>query len=164
MRAFVVESFDRQPVLRDVPPPVPAAGEVLIDIEACALNFADLLMAQGKYQERPPLPITLGMEIAGRVAATGDVVEALGVGDRILAFCSNGGLSEQVAIPADRCVALPSGMSAVEAAAFPIAYGTSHVALARRARQSSRRRAAPTNARLHERPAHSTWSTPIQRT
>jgi NADPH2:quinone reductase len=134
MRAFVVEGHDRPPAIRDVRTPVAGAGEVLVEVEACGLNFADLLMARGEYQERPPLPLTLGMEIAGRIAGLGPGADGPGEGARVLAVVGHGGLAETVAVPAGRCVPLPPGMAATDAAAFPIAYGTSHLALARRAR------------------------------
>jgi NADPH2:quinone reductase len=134
MRAFVVESFDHPPVMREVADPVPAAGELVVDVEACGLNFADLLMARGEYQERAEPPFALGMEIAGRVSALGQGVEGIGVGDRVIAVAGRGGLAERAAVAADRCAAMPGGMDPVDAAAFPIAYGTSHLALTRRAR------------------------------
>lgn len=133
MRAFVVESFDQPPAIRQVPAPVPAEGEVLIEVEACGLNFADLLMARGEYQERPSLPLTLGMEPAGRIIETGGGAGAPQAGERVVAFAGHGGLAERAVLPAERCVRLPADMTSVEAAAFPIAYGTSHVALQRRA-------------------------------
>jgi NADPH2:quinone reductase len=107
---------------------------VLVEVEACGLNFADLLMAGGEYQERPPLPLTLGMEISGRVVELGPEADGPGKGERVLAVVGHGGLAETVAVSAGRCVPLPAGMEATDAAAFPIAYGTSHLALARRAR------------------------------
>lgn len=131
MRAFIVDSHDALPRIGELTAPTPAKGEVVVAVEACGLNFADLLMARGEYQERPDPPFALGMEIAGRVEAVGDDVEAGLVGQRIVAFAGHGGLAEFTAVPADRCIALPDDMSAVDAAAFPIAYGTSHLALDR---------------------------------
>lgn len=134
MRAFVVDEHHRPPVIREVAEPSPAPGQVLVRIESCGLNFADLLMARGEYQERPALPLTLGMEFAGRVREVGPGVESLREGDRVVAVAGHGGLADAAVVEAERCVPIPPEMSAVDAAAFPIAYGTSHVALGRRAR------------------------------
>ncbi len=134
MRAFVVESYNSLPILRELTSPSPASGEVVIAVEACGLNFADLLMARGEYQERPELPFALGMEIAGTVEKVGDGVDADRIGMRVVAFAGRGGLAEFAAVPWERCIPLPETMSAVDAAAFPIAYGTSDVALSHRAR------------------------------
>lgn len=133
MRAFQIDTFGEPPVLRDVAVPEPAEGEVRLRVHACGLNFADLLMIKGQYQERPPTPFTLGMEMAGVVEAVGPGVSEPAVGTRVAAFGGTGGLAEAACVPAARCVALPDAMSYPEAAAFPVAYGTSHVALAHRA-------------------------------
>ncbi|SFP05764.1 NADPH:quinone oxidoreductase family protein [Tranquillimonas alkanivorans] len=134
MRAYQVVDTDASPQWRDVPSPEPGAGEVAVGIAACGLNFADLLMAKGKYQERPPLPFTLGMELAGTVEAVGRDVDALAPGTRVAVFAGHGGLAERGVFPADRCTALPDDMPFEHAAAFQVAYGTAHVALNHRAR------------------------------
>jgi NADPH2:quinone reductase len=134
MRAFRTHALDTPPVLDDAPMPDPGPGEVRLRIEACGLNFADLLMARGKYQEKPPLPITLGMEVAGTVDALGRDTVGPAPGTRVALFSGLGGLAEYGCFPADRCVALPDAMSATVAAGFQIAYGTSHLALAHTAR------------------------------
>lgn len=134
MRAVLLSDMSVPPQISDIPQPEPAPGEVLIDVVACGLNFADLLMAQGKYQERPPLPCVLGMEVAGIVSALGAGVSHLSVGMRVAAFTGHGGLAEKVACPAARCVILPENMSMTDAAGFLVAYGTSHLALCHRAR------------------------------
>lgn len=114
--------------------PDPAAGEVKVRINACGLNFADLLMIGGTYQETPPLPFVPGLEICGRVETVGADVDGLVPGDRIAAFCGHGGLAEHAVIDAARCFRVPEAMEDHVAAGFPIAYGTSHLALTRRAR------------------------------
>ncbi|MCI2400520.1 NADPH:quinone oxidoreductase family protein [Aliiroseovarius subalbicans] len=129
MHAYQITDYDSPASLTDVPAPNPGPGEVLMDIAACGLNFADLLMQKGQYQERPPLPLTLGMEPAGTISALGEGVTGLEIGTRIACFTSEGGLAEKGVFTADRCVALPANMSFQDAAAFQIAYGTSHVAL-----------------------------------
>ncbi len=134
MRAFQIISHDRPPELREIPEPEPGPGEVKVRIAACGFNFADLLMAAGQYQERPPLPATMGMELAGVVEALGPGVAAPLPGTRVAVFAGAGGLAEAGVFPAERCTPIPQAMSFAEAAAFQVAYGTSHLALTRRAR------------------------------
>ncbi len=134
IRAFQVSRHDADPALARIPTPAPAQGEVLIRIHACALNFADLLMAKGSYQEKPPLPFTLGMEVAGDVIALGPDTKGPPVGSRVAVFGGYGGLAEAGVFAAERAVPLPHDMSYVDAAAFLVAYGTSHVALTHKAR------------------------------
>lgn len=113
---------------------MPSAGEVAISVSACGLNFADLLMIKGSYQETPEPPFSPGLEVSGRIAALGAGVDGLRVGDRVAAFVGAGGLAETVVCAADRVTLLPDSMDDVTAAGFQIAYGTSHLALTRRAR------------------------------
>ncbi|HEV8033448.1 NADPH:quinone oxidoreductase family protein [Yoonia sp.] len=134
MRAFQVTSFDAPPALRDVDVPTPGSGEVLLDIAACGLNFADLLMAKGTYQDTPTTPFTLGMEVCGTVIATGDDVTSPGIGTRVAVFGGQGGMAEKGLFPAALCRPVPDTMPDVIAAGFMVAYGTSHLALSRRAR------------------------------
>jgi NADPH2:quinone reductase len=134
MRALQISQFGSSPGLRTVPVPVPGPGELLVRTAACGLNFADLLMIEGRYQDMPPLPFTLGMEIAGTVEACGPGVTGFAPGTRVAAVPGSGGLADFVCIPAARCLPIPQSMSFVQAAAFQIAYGTSHLALDHRAR------------------------------
>ena len=134
MRAFQVTAFDQPPSLVDVPRPSPAPGEVLLEIEACGLNFADLLMANGTYQDTPAPPFTLGMEVCGIVRETGDGVSEPTIGTRVAVFGGDGGFAEFGVFPAHLCLTLPDGMPSDTAAGFQVAYGTSHLALTRRAR------------------------------
>lgn len=133
MRAFVLSSTDHPPAVTDVPMPVPAAGEIRLNIRACGLNFADLLMARGQYQEKPDLPFVMGMEVAGTVDAIGEGVTGFTVGQRVAAFAGRGGLADFGCFPADRCLPIPDAMPFDQAAGFMVAYGTSHVVLAHRA-------------------------------
>lgn len=134
MQAFQVHSHDAAPMLQDVAMPSPKAGEIRVQIQACGLNFADLLMVTGTYQDTPKLPFTLGMEVAGTVDALGDGVSGFALGDRVAVFGGQGGLAEFGCFDARRAVRVPDAMSMVDAAAFQIAYGTSHLALDHRAR------------------------------
>jgi len=134
MRAFVLSTTDTPPSITDLPVPEPATGEVRLNIRACGLNFADLLMARGQYQETPDLPFIMGMEVAGTVEALGDGVTSLSIGQRVAAFSGQGGLAEKGCFAANRCVPIPDVMPLDHAAGFMVAYGTSHVALTHRAR------------------------------
>lgn len=133
MRAFQVTTHDEKPVLRDVPVPHPCPGQVLLEIDACGLNYADLLMSKGTYQDTPPTPFTLGMEVCGRVIAQGQGVTSPRIGDRVAVFGGHGGLAELGVFPAALCTRVPENMPSEVAAGFMIAYGTSHLALDRRA-------------------------------
>jgi len=133
MRAYRLADRATPPSLENIAVPVPKAGEVRLCIAACGLNFADLLMIAGKYQEHPPLPLTLGMELAGTVDALGPGVAAPVPGSRVAVFAGQGGLAEQGCFAAAACLPLPDSMSFTDAAGFQIAYGTSHLALTRRA-------------------------------
>lgn len=134
MRAFVVSDHGAAPTVQEVAEPTPGPGQVRIWIHACGLNFADLLMAKGTYQDTPALPFTLGMEIAGVVDALGDGVQAPAIGTRVAVFEGCGGLAEVGVFSAARCVEIPDTMPFEEAAGFIVAYGTSHLALTDRAR------------------------------
>ena len=129
MRAMQVTAYDEPLTLQELDMPVAAPGQVVVEIETCGLNFGDLLIIKGTYQEKPPLPFTLGMELAGTITQVGEGVTHLQKGQRIAAYTGFDGLSEYAAIPAAVCVPIPDGMPAVDAAAFLIAYGTSHVGL-----------------------------------
>ncbi len=134
MQAMQLLEFGQALVLQQIDQPTPGPGEVLVRIQACGINFADTLLVAGTYQEKPPLPFSPGMEIAGTITAVGDDVTTFSVGQRIVSYCGKGGMAEYINLPMENCLPIPDRMSFVEAAAFPIAYGTSHVALGYRAR------------------------------
>lgn len=133
MRALQLSRTGTPPELVDLPCPEPGPGEVAVRIAACGLNFADLLMIEGKYQDTPPTPFVMGMEAAGVVLSSGAGTH-LRPGDRVAVFAGQGGLAEAGVFAETRCTPLPDTMSFAQAAAFQIAYGTSHVALTRRGR------------------------------
>ena len=118
---------------KEMPTPVPAAGEVLIEIKAASLNFPDILIVQNKYQMKPALPFVPGSEYAGTVAAVGSGVTHLKVGQSVACLSGTGGFGTHTIAPADRCMPLPAGFSFVDAAAFIMIYATSHHALIDRA-------------------------------
>jgi NADPH2:quinone reductase len=134
MRAIQLERFGAAPVLRDIPLPDRGPGQVRVRIAACGLNFADLLMLTGAYQDTPEPPFTMGMEVSGVVDALGPGVTAPAVGTRVAVFSGHGGLAEAGVFDAARAVPIPDAMSFEQAAGFLVAYGTSHLALTHRAR------------------------------
>ncbi len=114
--------------------PVPGRGEILVGVRACGLNFADTLMIQGKYQERPDFPFSPGLEVSGEVLEAGPGVDELSAGDAIIALCGYGGLAERVVVPSGNAIRIPDGMDFATAAGFAVVYGTAHLGLERRAR------------------------------
>jgi NADPH2:quinone reductase len=117
----------------EVPSAAPGPGEILVGVRACGLNFADTLIIQGKYQERPEFPFSPGIEVSGEVLETGPGVDEFAAGDTVIAFCGHGGLAEQVVVPSGNAVRTPQGLDFVTAAGFAVVYGTAHVGLERRA-------------------------------
>ena len=134
MRAYQIPAAGQPARHVEIAVPMPKPGEIRVRIAACGLNFADLLMLEGKYQEMPAPPFTLGMELAGIVDALGDGVRGPAPGTPVAVFGGQGGLAEFGCFPAERVLALDPGISLAQAAALQIAYGTSHVALEHRAR------------------------------
>jgi NADPH2:quinone reductase len=118
--------------LRDVVVRAPNAGEVKIRLRAAAVNFPDILMVQGKYQLKPELPFSPGMEGAGDVVAIGASVARVGVGDRVVVGARFGCYAEEIVVPEQTVRALPAGMDYAHGAAYPAAYLTAYVALVRR--------------------------------
>lgn len=129
MRAWQIEQLGQPARLNTLNDPRPQRGQALIRIHACGLNFADLLMAEGKYQTKPDLPFIPGMECAGEVIALGPDTIGPAPGTRVACYCGHGGLAELACLDANRLIPIPDQMSYVDAAAFLIAYGTSHLAL-----------------------------------
>ena len=134
MRAWLVPSFGAEPTLGATVDPIPAKGEIIVRVEAVGLNFADMLSIDGKYQVRQAPPFIPGMELAGVVEVLGPDVDGPARGTRVLATCATGALAERISLPAARLTPLPDAISFAEAAGFPIAYGTSHLALTHKAR------------------------------
>jgi len=134
MRAFHVAAKGQKAALSDIAKPNPGPGQVRLEIAACGLNFADILMEKGTYQDTPEVPFTLGMEVAGTVDAVGPGVDPDWIGTRVAMFGGSGGLAEFGCFDVSRAVRVPDAMPFQDAAAFLIAYGTSHLALAHRAK------------------------------
>ena len=115
--------------LLDLPTPEPGAGELRVRVEACGINYPDVLIIEDLYQFKPPRPFAPGSEIAGTVEAVGDGVEGWAPGDRLMAVIGHGGLAEQAIVPAVRAVHLPEGRDVAEGAALLMTYATSYHAL-----------------------------------
>lgn len=119
----------------EVPKPVPKAGELLIKVEAIALNFFDILQCQGKYQEKHPLPFTPGAEVSGYIESVGDNEMDFTIGDRVLVtpLLPNGGYTEYVIVRPTEVFPIPEDLSFSQAAALFITYQTAYFALHRSA-------------------------------
>lgn len=109
--------------------PAPGADEVQLEVKACAVNFPDLLMIQGKYQFKPPMPFAPGGEVAGIVSAIGSNVTDCKVGDRVIAGARYGGFSEAMNVPAASIKPIPGNLSFAKAASYGTAYLTAWCAL-----------------------------------
>lgn len=135
MRAVLCKEYGppESLVLEEIADPSPAAGEVLLDVAAAAVNFPDVLMIEGKYQSQPPFPFSPGGEIAGTVTALGEGVSEWQVGDAVFGGISVGGFAEKIAVAANRLRAIPEGMSFAQASGISTTYGTSYHALKQRA-------------------------------
>src|SRR5262245_61860628 len=120
--------------LAELPDPVPGAGEVLIAVKACGVNYPDSLIIEDRYQFKPPRPFAPGGEVAGVVEAVGAGVTAYKPGDRVIGSLICGGMAEKVTVPAGRCTPMPASMPFDEASALVLTYGTSVHALKDRAR------------------------------
>lgn len=117
----------------DFPAPRAEAGEVVIDVVAAGVNYPDVLIVQGKYQTKPPLPFVPGSEASGTIAAIGTGVEGFAVGDRVIAFTGSGSFAAQVKAPAAQVWPVPDGVDLSVAAGIAITYGTSYHGLKDRA-------------------------------
>ena len=136
MKAVVCRAFGppESLTLEDVPVPrSPGPGDVRIAVRAAGLNFPDVLMVAGKYQVKPPFPFSPGMECAGVVTEVGAGVDAVRVGERVMAVPGHGAMAEEVVASAAQTFRIPDAMSFEQAAAFPIVYGTVRYAFSDRA-------------------------------
>ncbi len=122
-----------QLVIDDIDLPHPGPGEMRLRVLACGVNFADALLISGRYQAKPALPFGPGSEVCGVVDCLGDGAHDFAIGDRVLALTGGNGFAEYAVVRQSVAQAIPSSMSDEVAAGFPIAYGTSHVALTHKA-------------------------------
>lgn len=136
MRALICDETSGYEALRlgEMPEPVAGPGQLLIEVKAAGLNFADSLMSAGKYQVKPDLPFVPGLELAGIVRALGPGVTGHAVGDRVMATVDHGAFAALALCQAADAFPIPAGLDFPAAAGFPIAYGTSYGALVWKAR------------------------------
>lgn len=137
MRAWQVKQLadpEEALELTEVEKPTISKGKVLIKVEAAALNFFDILLCQGKYQEKPPLPFTPGAEISGTIEETAEG-STFKVGQRVITqpVLPNGGYAEYVVVDEDTVYEISDSMSWNEAAAMFVTYHTTYYALHYRA-------------------------------
>ena len=116
-------------VMEEIADPAPGPNDVLVKVAACAINFPDTLIIRDLYQFKPARPFAPGGEISGTITALGENVSGWAVGDRVIAGLGNGGLQEQVAIPAARLFLVPDDIDLVAASALLMTYGTTIHAL-----------------------------------
>ncbi len=131
MKAVIVRdfvAFDRAEVC-DVADPVPGAGEVVIAVKVAEVNYPDILVIEGRYQVKPPLPFSPGKAGAGVVETVGAEVSGLRPGDRVSFQVEYGAYAEKVVAPARNCVALPDGLSFEQASALGLVYQTAYFSL-----------------------------------
>jgi len=135
MKAVLCKAFGpaENLVVEDLDSPQIKKGEVLLDVHAAGVNFPDTLIIEGKYQFKPPFPFSPGGEAAGVVAAVGEKISHLNVGDRVMALTGWGSFAEQVAVSGQNVLPIPAEMDFTTAAAFSMTYGTSMHALKQRA-------------------------------
>jgi NADPH2:quinone reductase len=117
----------------EVAEPVAAPGQAVVQVEAAALNFFDLLIIAGKYQYKPEFPFSPGAEFAGVIESLGPGVEGFAVGDRVIGYARYGAAREKIAAAASRLIKIPAGLAAERAAGLIVTYGTSYYALKDRA-------------------------------
>ena len=131
MRALLCRAFGpiAQLQVEELPSPRPGPNDVVIEVQASALNFPDALLVQGLYQVKPPLPFSPGMELAGIIKEVGAEVRGVAPGDRVIASPGQGGFAEECAVPAARLTPLPAGMDFESGAALMVTYCTTLHAL-----------------------------------
>jgi NADPH:quinone reductase len=121
--------------LETVPEPTPPHGQVALCVGAAALGLPDVLLGRGRYQLRPPLPFTPGLEAAGVITAVGPDVDPARLGERVVGVPTlpDGALAEVTILPADGAYPVPDAVDDVTAAATHISHTTAHLGLHRRA-------------------------------
>ena len=126
MRAVEISQFGPPEVLKVVerPDPLPAAGEILIDVTAAGVNRPDVIQRLGKYPPPPGASDIPGLEVAGVVAGFGADVRGWAVGDPICALVAGGGYAERAAVPHEQCLPIPAGLTAIQAAGIPETFFT----------------------------------------
>ena len=131
MRAIRVSTLDGVDALtlEDIPSPIPGVDEVRLKVYVGGVNFPDLLMSEGKYQHKPTLPFTPGLEAAGEVIDVGEGVTRFKPGDRVMGFFDYGAFAEEAVVAEKFLMHVPAGMSWEMAGGFCLTHTTSHAAL-----------------------------------
>ncbi len=131
MRSIRVSSFDGVDALtlEDILPPIAGPGEVRIKVYVGGVNFPDLLMSEGKYQHKPEMPFTPGLEAAGVVIDVGEEVTRFKPGERVMGFFDYGAFAEEAVIQEKYLMHVPDGMDWEMAGGFCLTHTTSHAAL-----------------------------------
>ncbi|MBC7633779.1 NADPH:quinone oxidoreductase family protein [Aeromicrobium sp.] len=134
MRAALVKNFGPPSslVIQEVDDLLADAGEVVIEVAAVSINYPDILVVEGTYQNMPERPFSPGKEAAGRVLAVGTGVERVTVGQRVLVLVEFGAYAEQIVVPEDLVIDLPDSIGYVDAAALGLVASTAHFGLLRR--------------------------------
>ncbi|HEY0211824.1 quinone oxidoreductase family protein [Acerihabitans sp.] len=140
MKALILEQhgdLDQLRVVNDKPRPVAAAGHVVVRVGASSFNYHDVFTVKGMPGIKVPLPVVIGLDLAGTITELGAGVEGWALGDRVLVNplkpgvglmgeMTDGGMAEYAAVDAQQLIPLPAGVSFEQAAALPVAYGTAH--------------------------------------
>jgi len=140
MRALVIKThgdLGNLELVRDYPIPQAVAGHVVIRVRASSFNYHDLFTVKGMPGIRVPLPVIIGLDMAGEITELGDGVGKWKIGDRVLVNPVNkkkglmgemldGGMAEYCLVSADQLIAIPNRVTFVDAASLPVAYGTAH--------------------------------------
>lgn len=131
MKALLCREYGPIGLLKveEVPSPRPGPDEVVVEVKASSLNFPDVLLVQGQYQVKPPLPFSPGMELAGVVKEVGAGVRGVKAGDRVIGSPGRGGFAQECVVAANRLAPLPPKMDFETGSAFVLTYCTSLHAL-----------------------------------
>lgn len=126
MRQVWISKFGAPEVLelREAPDPTPKTGELLIEVEAAGINFADIMARMGTYPDLPGCPYVVGYEVAGVVTAVGEGADPDMVGKKVLSLCRFGGQSSHICVPEPQVFLRPEGMDALTGASMPVTYLT----------------------------------------
>ncbi|MEP4768706.1 MAG: NADPH:quinone oxidoreductase family protein [Roseibium sp.] len=126
MKACLCKTFGPPSNLNveELPEPVAGPEDVIVRVKACALNFFDTLIIEGKYQYKPEMPFSPSAEFSGVVETVGSDVSEFKTGDRVMGYMRCGAAREKVVVSADDLIALPEGISFETAAGLTVTYGT----------------------------------------
>ncbi len=135
MKAVIVDAFGPIENARvcEVADPHPGSGEVVVGVKAAEVNFPDIMVVEGTYQNKPPLPFSPGKAAAGIVEEVGQGVTSLQPGDRVAVQTEYGAYAEKLKTSAANCYSLPEQISFEQGAALGLAFQTSYFALVERA-------------------------------